>query len=131
MNGQLPVSLRLIVNDGDDSEFRDRLSRELVSECAELGEQLDATLWPGEEPGEGHRALEIVQIGQIAVEVLPNLIPALVNKLAEWIKRDADRDIEIELGDGRRVKCPADTSPEKLEALVVALQAEATPGTSS
>ncbi len=122
MNTQETLSITLIINPDDDSDYRDRLTRELLQNCHDWPGIADARLAGQGAPVAGARAGDIVSAGQLLMEVLPPFFQGVMEQVGRWLERGADTPrVKIQIGE-RVVDMPADTSPERLRAWCEALQ---------
>ncbi len=119
MADQNSLKFTLFVNPDDDDEFRDRLTRDLLSESQDW-QSIEQAALASQPAKPGDRVAEAVIVGQLVMKVLPDLLLSTLNHVADWLKRGREREVELEI-DGARAKFPADTSPEKLAAWVAAL----------
>jgi hypothetical protein len=111
------LSLHVIVNPEEhDEDYRDELARQLVRECEDVDGVMEAKLASGGEAPEGARAGELVSIGQIIIEVLPDVLVALIGAIQAWMLRDARRTTRIKVGD-TELEIPAKMSPEEVQEL--------------
>jgi hypothetical protein len=118
-----PINLtfQLVTGENTESEEIDRLTRQLLTEIQEL-DVLSAELVTGGEAPEGAKAADFVDLGTLAVAVLPALAPKLIEFMQSWSMRAknqiikiktqvADRSIEVEYN-------PATMSTDELTHLV-------------
>ena len=99
-----PLNLTLVVApDEDDDNYRDEQTRLLRDLIEDQIDEVDAQLTTGSDLPENVRAGEVVTIGQIALAVLPAVLPvavtALFELLRDWRKGKAERSYTIEVGD--------------------------------
>ena len=123
-----PVRLIMQIDAGQeaDDERLDYLTRQLRNEIQEL-EIESVELTSGELAPEGTKSGEAIALGELAVTVLPAVIPPLIGFLQAWLLRDKSRGVKIETQvGGRSLKLEYDpgTMPtEKLKELADTLMA--------
>ena len=123
-NENAPLSLYVIVNPAEnDEDYRDELTRQLVRECEDLDGVMEAGLASAGEAPEGARAGELISIGQIIIEVLPEVLVALIGAVQAWMLRDAGRTTRIKVG-GTELEIPAKMGPEEVRKLAERLLEE-------
>jgi len=89
--------LVLHINTEDaDVEYRDRLTRQLRRELQDLEGVETAGLVTGGSAKPGSKSGDVVAIGQIAIAVLPALMPKLVEFVQAWALRGQNRSVEFE-----------------------------------
>lgn len=120
-----PNYFTLQINTGEiDPERLDRLTRQLRSELLNLDVETVDFVQQGQLP-EGAKAAEAITLGALAVAVLPNFLPKLVEYLQSWTTRAqgckvkvksqaGDRSIELEYN-------PKAMSQQELKTLVETL----------
>ena len=107
-----------------DPERLDRLTRQLRSELLDL-EVESADFVQEDQLPEGAKAAEAITLGALAVAVLPNFLPKLVEYLQSWALRGEGRKIKVksQVGD-RSIELeymPQAMSQEELKTLVETL----------
>ncbi|WP_019604113.1 hypothetical protein [Teredinibacter turnerae] len=115
------IQLTLLVNQNDDDDFRDLHARQLLDQCRDWPSVNNAYL-ATEAPPEHSKVAELVAVGQIVTDIAPVLIKDFINHCKAWLQSSDASRVSIKLAD-REVEIPADMDPEKLEKLVLALQA--------
>ena len=123
-----PARLRLHIDAGQeaDDERLDYLTRQLRNEIQEL-EIESVELMSGGLTPEGTKSGEAIALGELAVTVLPAVIPPLIGFLQAWLLRDKSRSVKIETQvGGRSLKLeydPGTMTTEKLKELTDTLVA--------
>jgi hypothetical protein len=107
-----------------DPEDLDRLTRQLRNELQDLDSVETAELVTSGQPAPGAKSGGLVAVGQIAVAVLPALLPKLVDFVQAWVLRGHDRTVRFE-GHiaGQEVKFQG--SAEEFRAMLASLQPKA------
>jgi hypothetical protein len=123
MASEQPIHFTLLIEGGPDSDEReiDRLTRSLLSEIDETNVE-DAKIPPSAgPPPEGSKPGEAITIGQIAVDVLPVVIPALIGLLQGWLLRQQNQSIKVKIGE-IEVEIPRGLPQAELERIVDQVQ---------
>ena len=132
MHGNSPAtSVTLIVDAGSDAlaEDVDALSRRLRTEIQELGVETVALQATHTSPS-GTKSVEAVTIGALAVTVLPQLLPRLIEFLQAWSLRSKDRTVKIKATVGDRsvdIEYPEGASEVAVQELIQKMTATLTP----
>lgn len=119
--GELRLSVTLDLGLDVDPEELDLQARQLRSELFDL--QVESVeLWKGSAPPEGTKSAEAVTLGALALGVLPEFLPRLIDALHSWAMRAENRKIKVktQIGD-RSIELeysPQALSQEQLEHLV-------------
>ena len=115
--------LTLLIDTGEEADADElgRLTRQLRAEIQEM-EVESVELVSDETLPEGAKSAEAVTLGALAVAVLPEAIPKLIDYLKSWVTRRDDRTIKIKTQVGDRsleVECsPKTMPPDELKSLV-------------
>ena len=86
---------------GADADELDRLTRQLRDELQELDVE-SVELVKGTSAPAGTKAVDPVTLGALAVAVLPNAVPKLIEFLSGWLTRGENRTIKIKTQVGDR-----------------------------
>ena len=116
------VSLTLHVDaaEGTDAEETDRVTRQLLGEVWDLQVESVELATEGSTP-KGSKSGEAIALGALAVQVLPVLLPKLLDFLQAWLLRGGDRKLRIrtQVGDQSvEVEVPASMSQADLKGFV-------------
>jgi hypothetical protein len=120
-----PTYLTLKINAEDfDPERLDLMTRQLRGELLDL-EVESVNLVQEDQLPEGAKGADAVTLGALAVAVLPNFLPKLVEYLQSWTLRAEGRKVKIksQVGD-RSIELeysPQAMSPQELNTLVETL----------
>jgi len=120
------TGLVLHLNSEDtDAEYLDQLTRQLLQELQDFDGVETADLVKGGPVASGAKSSEAVTLGQIAVVVLPALLPKLIEFVQAWVMRGQKRSIDFE-GEisGQKIKFRG--SAEELSSLLASLQHKTT-----
>jgi hypothetical protein len=132
MDGDSPAtSVTLIVDAGRDAlaEDVDALTRRLRTEIQELGVET-VTLQATDTAPSGTKSVEAVTLGALAVTVLPQLLPRLIEFLQAWSLRGKDRTVKIKATVGDRsvdIEYPEGASEVAVQELIRKMTATLTP----
>lgn len=91
-----PLLVRVAVSEGDDEEL-DALARQLLSEIRESSSVDTAELARSRSAAPGAKSGELLQVGQLALTVVPAAIPALVALLRAWSSRPRPAPVKVAL----------------------------------
>jgi hypothetical protein len=120
MDNQQALDLNLEISASDASaEELDSLTRQLLSELREV-ELESAQLTSGEVAPAGTKSVDPVTIGALAIAVLPNLLPKLVDVVSAWALRGQGRTVKFKGKIGGQTIQFEGTSDE-LQKLIAAL----------
>ncbi len=125
------TSVTLIVDAGKDAlaEDVDALTRRLRGEIQELGVEA-VTLQTTDTAPSGTKSVEAVTIGALAVTVLPQVLPRLIEFLQAWSLRSKDRTVKIKASVGDRsvdIEYPEGASEVAVQALIQKMTDTLTP----
>lgn len=106
--------------DNATPEDIDRMTRQLLSELREMDVEFADLAKAGSAP-DGTKALDPVTIGSIAISVLPNMLPKIIDGIQAWALRGSNRTVKFK---GRIAGQPVEFegSGEDLQTLLAALQ---------
>ena len=95
------ANLLLHIEGGEDTdeEELDRLTRLLLDEIQEIDVE-SVELVGDEAVPEGAKSVEVAELGMLAVQVLPAVVPMLVNFLQAWSRRGEGRTVKIKTQKG-------------------------------
>jgi hypothetical protein len=129
------TSVTLIVDAGNDAlaEDVDALTRRLRGEIQELGVEA-VTLQTTNTAPSGTKSVEAVTIGALAVTVLPQVLPRLIEFLQAWSLRSKDRTVKIKASVGDRsvdIEYPEGASEVAVQALIQKMTDTLTPSAST
>lgn len=124
------TSLTLTVDCGNDTvaEDIDALTRRLRDEIEDFGVEsvaLQKTAAPS-----GTKTMEAVTIGALAVTILPQVLPRLIEFLQAWSLRTKDRTVKIKASVGDRsvdIEYPQGASEAAVQDLIQKMTATLTP----
>lgn len=102
--------IQVSVSDATDEEL-DRMTRQLLSELRELDVESAKLLKSGPAP-EGSKG-DPITIGNIALEVLPAVLPGVVGLVQAWMARGQGRVVKFK---GKGIEFEG--SPEELQKLL-------------
>ena len=116
------TSVTLIVDAGREAlaEDVDALTRCLRTEIQELGVEA-VTLETTDTVPSGTKSVEAVTLGALAVTVLPQVLPRLIEFLQAWSLRRKDRTVKIKASVGDRsvdIEYPEGASELAVQALI-------------
>ena len=95
MNNQSIAQLDLQITVADASEDElDALTRQLLSELRDLDVE-SVELGQGEAAPEGTKAVDPITIGALAIAVLPNFLPKIMEFIQAWALRGQGRAIKF------------------------------------
>lgn len=125
------TSVTLIVDAGKDAlaEDVDALTRRLRGEIQELGVEAVTLETTGTAPS-GTKSVEAVTIGALAVTILPQVLPRLIEFLQAWSLRSKDRTVKIKASVGDRsvdIEYPEGASEVAVQELIQQMTATLTP----
>jgi hypothetical protein len=113
-----------VSSQGSTPEELDQMTRQLRSELMELEVESVDLVRAGEAP-KGAKAGEILELGTLAVAVLPVFIPKIIEYLQSWSLRAESRKVSVKAQVGDRSieieYSPAALSPAGLKNLVETL----------
>jgi hypothetical protein len=111
-----PLTLQVRIDPGPGADAREieERTRSLRREIAGLHVESVHVVSGGPAPA-GTRSPEVVTAGILAVAILPNVLPKLIEVINGWLARGAERDVEITIRKGDealtvRVPATADRS---------------------
>lgn len=115
------LNLQLNPGQGYDPGELDLMTRQFLAEVQELDVESAGLVTSGPPP-EGAKSGEVVQLGALAVTVLPVVAPKLVELLQSWVTRAENRTVKIKAqAQDRSIEVeysPAAMSPADLQRLV-------------
>ena len=125
------TSLTIVVDAGTDAlaEDVDALTRRLRTELQDFGVE-HVTLQTGTATPSGTKSVEAVTLGALAVTILPQLLPRLIEFLQAWSLRTKDRTVKIKATVGDRsvdIEYPEGVSEAAVQDLVEKMTATLTP----
>jgi hypothetical protein len=120
-----PNYLRLQISAGEmDPERLDLLTRQLRQELLDL-EVESVDFIQEDQPPEGAKAADVVTLGALAIAVLPNFLPKLIEFLQSWSLRAEGRKVKVKSQVGDRAieleYTPDAMSQQELKTLVETL----------
>src|SRR5215469_9003876 len=81
----------------DDEEILEQLTHRLRRELTELDVQKVDVVRSGEAP-EGARAGEMIPVwGKLLIDLLPHVVPAVINTVKSWLKGERGRSATLEI----------------------------------
>jgi len=86
------LELEISIDDSSDEEV-DKRTRQLLNELRDLNEVESVELLPGITAPAGTKGADPVTIGALAVTILPNLLPKLVDFIQNWVSRGQGRKV--------------------------------------
>jgi hypothetical protein len=125
------TSVTLIVNAGRDAlaEDVDALTRRLRTEIQDLGVETVSLQTTDTTPA-GTKSVEAVTLGALAVTLLPQVLPRLIEFLQAWSLRSKDRTVKIKASVGDRsvdIEYPEGASDVAVQELIQKMTATLTP----
>ena len=87
------LSIEISASDASQEDI-DQMTRQLLSEVREMDVE-SAELTAGETAPVGTKAVDPVQIGSLAVTVLPALLPKLIEAVQAWAMRGSNRTVKF------------------------------------
>ena len=125
------TSVTLFVDAGRDAlaEEVDTLTRRLRTEIEEIGVEA-VTLRTTDQVPSGTKSMEAVTIGALAVTILPQVLPRLIEFLQAWSLRSKDRTVKIKASVGDRsvdIEYPEGASEEAVQELIQKMTDTLTP----
>jgi hypothetical protein len=125
------TSLTLIVDGGKDAlaEDIDTLTRRLRSEIQDFGVEAVTLQTSGSAPT-GSKSVEAMTIGALAVTLVPQLLPKLIEFLQAWSLRGKDRTVKIKATVGDRsvdIEYPEGASEVAVQELIQKMTDTLTP----
>jgi len=128
-----PTRLTIEVDAGGDAlpEDVDALTRRLRSEIQDFGVE-DVTLKTTTAVPAGTKSVEAVTVGALAITLLPQLLPRLIEFLQAWSLRGKDRMVKIKASVGDRsvdIEYPEGASEVAVQELIQRMTDTLTPPT--
>ena len=125
------TSLTIVVNAGSDAlaEDVDALTRRLRAEIQDFGVET-VTLQPAAAAPSGTKSVEAVTLGALAVTILPQALPRLIEFLQAWSLRTKDRTVKIKASVGDRsvdIEYPEGASEAAVQDLIQKMTATLAP----
>ena len=125
------TSLTILVDAGKDAlaEDVDTLTRRLRSEIQDFGVEA-VSLQSTDAVPSGTKSVEAVTIGALAVTILPQLLPRLIEFLQAWSLRTKDRTVKIKASVGDRsvdIEYPEGASEVAVQELIQKMTDTLTP----
>jgi hypothetical protein len=102
--------------DSDPGEI-DVLTRRLLAEIRAIDVEEAKIPASSSAPPDGTKPGEVITIGQIAIQVLPALIPSLVLLVQSWLLRQQSQTVKVKIGE-IEVEIPRDLSDAELNRIV-------------
>ena len=126
-----PLTLQVRIDPGPGADAREieERTRSLRREIAGLHVESVHVVSGGPAPA-GTRSPEVVTAGILAVAILPNVLPKLIEVINGWITHGRDRDVEISIRSGDEtvtVKVPATADRRTVLSFVDDLRARLGP----
>ena len=113
--------LHIEVGEDTDEEELDRLTRLLLDEIQEIDVE-SVELVGDEAVPEGAKSVEVAELGMLAVNVLPAVVPTFISFLQAWSRRGEGRSVKIKTQKGDQALeveyDPKTMSPAELKLLV-------------
>jgi hypothetical protein len=106
--------IEVSATDATDEEL-DRMTRQLLSELRELDVE-SAELAKGESAPRGTKSVDPVLMGNIAIAVLPAILPNVISLVQAWASRGQGRTVKFK---GKGIEFEG--SPEELQKLLASL----------
>ena len=110
--------------EGGDSVELDELTRQLRSEVQELDIESIHEVSEGVAPA-GTKGVDMAAIGQMAISLVPSIIPPLFDLLKSWMERKPSTPVKVTVKIGRKTAQieydPTKTSAKDLDLLVKTL----------
>jgi hypothetical protein len=130
-----PTSVTLLVDGGKDAlaEDVDALTRRLRAEIQEFGVET-VTLQTTDTVPSGTKSVEAVTLGALAVTILPQVLPRLIEFLQAWSLRSKDHTVKIKASIGDRsvdIEYPEGASEIAVQALIQKMTDTLTPPAST
>ena len=127
--------LTIEVDAGGDAlpEDVDALTRRLRSEIQDFGVE-DVTLKTTTAVPAGTKSVEAVTVGALAITLLPQVLPRLIEFLQAWSLRGKDRTVKIKASVGDRsvdIEYPEGASEVAVQELIQKMTDTLTPPTST
>jgi hypothetical protein len=125
------TSVTLLVDGGKDAlaEDVDALTRRLRTEIQEFGVET-VTLQTTDTVPSGSKSVEAVTLGALAVTILPQMLPRLIEFLQAWSLRGKDHTVKIKASIGDRsvdIEYPEGASEIAVQALIQKMTDTLTP----
>ena len=125
------TSFTILVDAGKDAlaEDVDALTRQLRTEIQDFGVEAVTLQTAGSAPA-GSKSMEAMTIGALAVAVVPQLLPKLIEFLQAWSLRGKDRTVKIKASVGDRsvdIEYPEGASEEVVQELIQKMTDTLTP----
>jgi len=109
------LNIEISASDATDEEI-DRMTRQLLSELRELDVE-SAELAKGGSAPRGTKSVDPVLMGNIAITVLPAILPNIIGLVQTWAARGRGRTIKFK---GKGIEFEG--SPEELQKLLTSLE---------
>jgi len=127
------TNLTILVHAGSDllAEDIDTLTRRLRTEIQEFGVET-VTLQTTDSVPSGTKSVEAVTLGALAVTILPQMLPRLIEFLQAWSLRGKDRTVKIKASVGDRsvdIEYPEGASEAAVQELIQKMTDTLTPPT--
>ena len=113
------LNIEISASDATEEDL-DRMTRQLLSELRETDVE-SAELAKGEEAPQGAKSGEAVNLGSIAISVLPTVLPAIVGLVQAWAARGQGRNVKFKGRVGGAV-IEFEGSAEELQKLLASLE---------
>ena len=119
MDSSEPIQLNIEVSASDAAdEDIDQMTRQLLSELRDMQVE-SAELTKGGPAPHGTKSVDPVMMGNIAIAVLPSILPRVVGFVQSWANRGHGRTIKF-----KGMGIEFEGSPEELQKLLVSLEVE-------
>ena len=127
------TSFTIFVDAGKDAlaEDVDTLTRQLRTEIQDFGVEA-VTLQTTDTVPSGTKSVEAVTLGALAVTILPQMLPRLIEFLQAWSLRSKDRTVKIKASVGDRsvdIEYPEGASEVAVQELIQKMTDTLTPPT--
>ena len=125
------TTLTIVVDSGTDAlpDDVDALTRRLRDEIQDFGVET-VSLQRGASAPSGTKSVEAVTLGALAVTILPQVLPRLIEFLQAWSLRTKDRTVKIKASVGDRsvdIEYPEGASEAAVQDLIQKMTATLTP----
>ncbi len=117
-NNQAEFQIKVSATDATDEEL-DRVTRQLLSELRELNVE-SAELTKGGLAPQGTKAIDPVLMGNIAIAVLPAVLPNVISLVQAWATRGQGRTVKFKGKVGKDL-IEFEGPPEELQKLLESL----------
>jgi len=108
-------NIEVSATDATDEDI-DRMTRQLLSELRDMDVE-SAVLTKGVPAPSGTKSVDPVMIGNIAITVLPAVLPSVIGLVQAWVARGQGRTVKFK---GKGIEFEG--SPEQLQKLLATLE---------